>query len=83
MDSEKLKQLKADIHQKIIKAINDSNIGEVLQEYDFIGDKRIHVDYTLDLSKIQLGDAVEDTVREILSQERVRVQCTICGWDCC
>ncbi len=59
MDSENLKRLKADIDQKIIDAINTSNVGKVFQEYDFIADKHIQVEYTLDLTKIQLGDAVE------------------------
>jgi len=88
MNSKNPDHLKNEIQQKIFEALNNSKLQEVFQSYDFIGDKVIKVEYMLDLTKIQLGDANEDdqvknSLQENAVQELVTVTCLDCNGRCC
>jgi hypothetical protein len=60
MNSEKLQQLKDEMEQKTFEILNNSQIAQMLKSYDcVIGEPRIEVKFTIDLTKAQTDNGVE------------------------
>jgi uncharacterized protein YpuA (DUF1002 family) len=59
MDSEKLQQLQEEVKQEMLKALNNSQLNDVLQKYGLTSGGFVKVQCTLDLTQLQLSNADE------------------------
>ncbi len=73
MTCEEMKQLKNDIHEELKKAVNSSNLGDVLQKHGIKDNIFAKFECILDLTKIQFSDAISH--EQVKSEERVTLLC--------
>jgi hypothetical protein len=86
---EKLQRLHEEMHEELMKAINNSEVCDVLEKYGLTADKIVKFQVILDLYKIQnmsdsLGDPeIQASLRAIPGEELVLAACCWCGTRCC
>lgn len=57
---QQLQQLKDEIHQTMREALNNSNLGEVFNNYGISGHQIFKVQCMLDLTEVEFNDAEEN-----------------------
>ncbi|MBW4503792.1 MAG: hypothetical protein KME57_30585 [Scytonema hyalinum WJT4-NPBG1] len=77
---ENLQQLQEEIKQELLNAVNNSKLVELFQQYGLTGDGLVTFQCILDITKIQLSDAVvnqrlEESLRAIGENELIISAC--------
>ncbi|MEH2213843.1 hypothetical protein [Nostoc sp.] len=60
IDSQKLQKLQDEIQQEMYEILKNTNFGKILKKYGISRQEVLQFQYTLDLTKLQSGDAGED-----------------------
>ena len=68
IDAQTLQQLEDDIKKELTNILNNSNFGEVLKKYGISGQNVLKVQCLLDLTQIQVSDAIDNQQTDLEGQ---------------